>query len=160
MGVSFCKNSSKNCFFSTSVHVDVKSDYQNYMFTCLHVLRVHIISPNRKIICARKTCRHVDIRQNCIRGTCGWQHGTCGSQRGTVSTISQITQTQTQDEPATLPSVALPSLSMEPSAMGPNRGAADLYEPIAGTRRTGSGLLWWNPLIGVPQMARSKKLRD
>ena len=61
MGLSFCKNSSKNCFFCPSVHVDVKSDYQNYMFARLHVLRVHIISPNRKIICARITCKHVDI---------------------------------------------------------------------------------------------------
>ncbi len=61
MGVSFCKNSSKICFFCPSVHVDVKSDYQNYMFARLHDLRVHIISPNWKIICPRITYRHVYI---------------------------------------------------------------------------------------------------
>ena len=89
------------------------------------------------------------MRQNCIRGTCGWQRGTCGSQRGTVSTISQITQTQTQDEPATLPSVASPSLSMEPSAMGPNRGAAALCKPIAGIRRPGALWMHWVLLFGA-----------
>ena len=62
MGISFCKNPRKTCFFCASVHVDIKNDYKNYMFTCLHVLRVHIISPNRINLCARKTCRHVDMQ--------------------------------------------------------------------------------------------------
>ena len=154
MGISFCKNPRKTCFFCASVHVDIKNDYKNYMFTCLHVLRVHIISPNRIILCARKTCRHV--AQNCICGTCGGQRGTCGSQRGTVSTISQHTQTQTQDDPATLPSAASPSLSMEPSAMGPNRGAAAPCKPIAGTRRPGARALLLIPLFGAPKWHPSK----
>jgi hypothetical protein len=57
----FCKNPHKKCLFCASVHVDIKNDYKTYMFTCLHVLCVHKISPNRRILCARKSCRHVDI---------------------------------------------------------------------------------------------------
>ena len=81
--------------------------------------------------------KHVDmytyrkkLRENCIRGTCG-------------------TQTQTQDAPATLPSAASPSLSMEPSAMGPNRGAAALCKPIAGIRRPGALWMHWVLLFGA-----------
>jgi hypothetical protein len=123
------------------------------MYACVHqkmtiLLHVHmrtcyLYAYNDPKICTRVTCRHVGmyartcrhVAQICIRGICGWQRGTSGSQRGTVFTISQHTQTQTQDEPATLPSAALPSLSMEPSTMGPNRGAAAPCKPSAGTRR-------------------------
>jgi hypothetical protein len=144
------------------------------MYACVHqkmtiLLHVHmrtcyLYAYNHPKICTRVTCRHVDmyaqtcrhVAQICIRGTCRWQRGTCGSQRGTVFTISQHTQTQTQDEPATLPSAASPSLSMEPSAMGPNRGAAAPCKTIAGTRRTGLGSLWWNSLIGAPQWHPAK----
>jgi hypothetical protein len=48
-----------------------------------------------------------------------------------------------------LPPVTLPSLSIESSAIDPNFVAAAPYEPIAGARRTGSGSLWWHPLIGA-----------
>ncbi len=48
-----------------------------------------------------------------------------------------------------LPPVALPSLSIESSAIDPNFVAAAPYEPIAGSRRTGLGSLRWDPLIGA-----------
>jgi hypothetical protein len=133
------------------------------MYTCALATCTHI-DPK---ICTRVTCRHVDmydrtcrrVAQICIRGTCGWQCGTCRLQRGTVFTISQHTQTHTQDELATLPSAASPSLSMEPSAMGPNHGAAAPCTTIAGTRRTGSGSLLRNSLIGAPQWHPAKSER-
>jgi hypothetical protein len=55
-----------------------------------------------------------------------------------------------------LPPAASPSLSIESSAMDPNLVAAAPYEPVSGARRTGSGSLWRNPLIGAPQWHPAK----
>jgi hypothetical protein len=56
----------------------------------------------------------------------------------------------------TLPPAASSSLSMETSAMDPNRFAAAPYEPTAGARCPGLGSLWQDPLIGAPQWHPSK----
>ena len=67
--------------------------------------------------------------------------------------------TQHQDEPppaAARPRAALPSLSMEASAMDPNRGAAAPHEPSAGVRRLGLGSPAFVPLFLAPKWHPSK----
>jgi hypothetical protein len=59
------------------------------------------------------------------------------------------TQTCKMSRCIDLPPAASPSLSIESSAIDPNFVAAAPYEPIAGARRTGSGSLQWDPLIGA-----------
>jgi hypothetical protein len=129
-----------------------------YMFTCYTGAYFH---PK---IYTRVTCRHVDMQDKTCRHVeqIAYVEPASGNVEPADRNVElsspsrNIHKHKLKDEPATLPSAASPSLSMEPSAMGLNRGAAAPCKPIEGTRHPGASALLLIPLFGEPKWHPSK----